>query len=79
MSLDCLDSFLRLVRDDLGLELEVPGAAEIRLADLPRWDSVYLLRLVTLLEEETGRRVSVRRVLEAHSLGEIYALVEEQA
>lgn len=73
-----LRSFLDLVGDDLGLDLEGPAVATVRLADLPRWDSVHLLRLVVLLERESGRRVPVRKILEAQSLKEIHALMEEQ-
>ncbi|MCX4750335.1 hypothetical protein OG455_33320 [Kitasatospora sp. NBC_01287] len=73
-----LDSFLDLVGDDLGLELDGPGAADAPLATLPRWDSVHLLRLVVLLERESGRRISVRKLLEAQCLTEIHALMEEQ-
>lgn len=35
-----------------------------------------LLRLVTILEQRTGRRMPVGRILEARSLKEIYAVVE---
>jgi acyl carrier protein len=38
---------------------------------------VNLLRLVTLLEQESGRAMPVGRILEARTLGEIYALVED--
>lgn len=65
--------FVRLLRDELGLDLSEQQAA----ADfdaLPSWDSVHLLRLVTLIERETGRRVPVARVLQARSLREIHAL-----
>jgi acyl carrier protein len=78
MSLDSLDGFLRLVRDELGVHLEGPAHEATDLADLPDWDSVNLLRLVTLLEQETGRRMPVGRILQARSLKEIYVLVEDQ-
>jgi acyl carrier protein len=78
-SLGTLDGFLRLVRDDLGLvtDLAGPEAAGCDLTDLPGWDSVNLLRLVTLLEQESGRAMPVGRILEARTLEEIYALVED--
>lgn len=65
--------FVGLLRDELGLDLSEQQAA----ADfdaLPTWDSVHLLRLVTLIERETGRRVPVARVLQARGLREIHAL-----
>jgi len=73
-----LDGFLQLVADDLHLELDGAAAARVRLDDLPGWDSVHLLRLVALLEEETGGQVSVRTVMEARSLADVYAVVEEK-
>ena len=45
-----------------------------RLDQLPGWDSVHLLWLLTVLERSTGRRVSLPAVLEANSLADIYAL-----
>lgn len=76
MSLDSLDTFLRTVRDDLGLDLEVPAGADTALADLPGWDSLNLLRLVALLEE-SGHRVPVHRLLEARSFRDVHTLVKE--
>ncbi|MFI1647038.1 phosphopantetheine-binding protein [Streptomyces avidinii] len=78
MGLDSLDVFLRTVRDDLGLDIAVPGGADTRLVDLPGWDSLNLLRLVALLEE-SGHRVPVHRLLEAHTLRDIHTLVKEYA
>ncbi|MFD7258942.1 phosphopantetheine-binding protein [Streptomyces sp. NPDC059874] len=75
-SLDSLDAFLRTVRDDLGLDVGIPADADTVLADLPGWDSLNLLRLVALLEE-SGHRVPVHRLLEAHSLRDIHILVKE--
>ncbi|MEU6479294.1 acyl carrier protein [Streptomyces sp. NPDC047017] len=71
---DTLDGFLALLRDELGLEATA-GQARGNLTDLPRWDSLYLLRLVTLVEEETGRRLPLSEVLQARTLVEIHAVV----
>ncbi|MFF4402721.1 acyl carrier protein [Streptomyces sp. NPDC001480] len=69
-----LAGFLDVVRDGLGLDLtEEQAAADFDL--LPDWDSVHLLRLVMLLERETGRSVPVGRVLRARSMREIHSLV----
>ncbi|EFC81294.1 acyl carrier protein [Parafrankia sp. EUN1f] len=65
--------FAVLVRDELGLpvaEEELGSAFD----ELPGWDSVYLLRLLTVIERETGARVSLPDVLEARSLAEVYTL-----
>ncbi|WP_405876782.1 acyl carrier protein [Streptomyces sp. NBC_01136] len=69
-----LAGFLDAVRDGLGLDLtEEQAAADFDL--LPDWDSVHLLRLVMLLERETGRSIPVSRVLQARSLHAIHQLV----
>ncbi|MGW7260561.1 phosphopantetheine-binding protein [Streptomyces sp. NPDC054834] len=69
-----LAGFLDAVRDELGLDLtEDQAAADFDL--LPEWDSVHLLRLLTLLERETGRSVPVGSLLQTRSLREIHALV----
>ncbi|MFP3992331.1 acyl carrier protein [Streptomyces sp. E11-3] len=39
--------------------------------ELPVWDSVYLLRLLTVLEEDTGRALPMRLILEARTLEQI--------
>ncbi|MEU1345583.1 phosphopantetheine-binding protein [Streptomyces sp. NPDC005775] len=74
--LTVLDVFLRTVGDDLGLDIGGPAGADTPLADLPGWDSLNLLRLVALLEQ-SGHRVPVHRLLEAHTLRDIHTLVKE--
>ncbi|MGW0560036.1 phosphopantetheine-binding protein [Streptomyces sp. NPDC003016] len=68
-----LDDFTRIVRDDIGMPLE-PGQVTADFDELPDWDSLHLLKLVTALELATARRVPVGKVLEARSLKEIYDL-----
>ncbi|MHB9864462.1 hypothetical protein [Streptomyces sp. YIM S03343] len=69
-----LADFLDLLRDGLGLDLTEEEAASDFDA-LQDWDSVHLLRLVMVLERETGRTVPVGRVLRARSMREIHELV----
>jgi acyl carrier protein len=68
-----IDDFVSLIRDELGLEVT---AADIDKGfdELPGWDSVYLLWLLTALERETCRQVSMPDVLEAGNLAQLYAL-----
>ncbi|MET9960283.1 phosphopantetheine-binding protein [Streptomyces sp. NPDC006326] len=77
MNLGSLDDFHRLLHDEFNLDLRAHGPG-IRLADLPQWDSVLLLQLITLIEEQTGRRLPVRPILEAATIEDIHALVKEQ-
>ncbi|EMF55904.1 MULTISPECIES: acyl carrier protein [Streptomyces] len=71
--MDTIDDFVRLVRDELGMPLE-EYQVSADLDQLPEWDSLYLLKLVTALEQAAGRSLPVGRLLEARSLGEIYQL-----
>ncbi|ROQ67119.1 acyl carrier protein [Streptomyces sp. 840.1] len=68
-----IDDFISTVRDELGLPLtdEQIGAD---FDELPDWDSLYLLKLVTAVEQALGSSIPVGRVLEARSLKEIYEL-----
>jgi acyl carrier protein len=68
-----IDDFVRLVRDELGMPLE-EYQISADLDQLPEWDSLYLLKLVTALEQAAGRSLPVGKLLEARSLGEIYQL-----
>jgi acyl carrier protein len=68
-----LEAFLDLVRDELGLQVTTPEAAAT-FDDLTGWDSVHLLALATVLERETGRRLSLPEVLETTNLTELYQL-----
>ncbi|MEW2620561.1 acyl carrier protein [Streptomyces sp. NPDC048106] len=67
------DDYVRLVTEELGMPL-APEQVDADFDELPDWDSLYLLKLVTSLEAAIGRRVPVGKVLEARSLREIYEL-----
>ena len=68
-----LDEFVTLVRDEIGLPVSA-GDVNLAFDRLPGWDSVLLLRLVTVLERETGRGISSPDVLQAPNLARIYDL-----
>ncbi|GGJ22706.1 acyl carrier protein [Streptomyces brasiliensis] len=68
-----LGDYVRLVNDEIGMPL-APGQVAADFDELPDWDSLYLLKLVTALEPAIGRRIPVGRVLEARTLKEIYEL-----
>jgi acyl carrier protein len=46
--------------------------ADRALDEIPGWDSVHLLWLMTTLEARTGRRISMPEMLEAATLAELY-------
>ncbi|HEY3478397.1 MAG TPA: acyl carrier protein [Streptomyces sp.] len=71
--IDGIDDFTALVRDELGLPLTDADIGR-KLDDLPGWDSMHLLWLITALERSFGRTLSFPRVLEATTLEEIYEL-----
>jgi acyl carrier protein len=66
-----IDDFLGIVRDQLGLQVTGDDASR-GLEEIPGWDSVHLLWLLTALERETGHPVSMPELLEASSLEQIY-------
>jgi acyl carrier protein len=70
-----LDDFIAMVRDELSLLVTVDDAGR-GLRELPEWDSLHLLTLVTVIEDRTGRNVSVIDLLEAPDLASIYELAK---
>jgi len=68
-----IDDFVTIIRDELGLALTTEDVGR-SLDEVPGWDSVHLLSLLTVLERTTGRQISMPDVLEAPSLEHIYGL-----
>ncbi|MFI6935712.1 acyl carrier protein [Streptomyces sp. NPDC050287] len=73
-----IDEFLALVHGEIGLSL-TPETVRGGFDELPGWDSLHLLTLLTAIERETGHRVSMPGVLEATSLHDIYELTVQGA
>lgn len=71
--MNSIGDFVTLVRDELGLPITAEDAGR-GLDEIPGWDSMHLLWLVTILEQKTGRSISVIDVLEAPNLEYIYEL-----
>ena len=69
-----IDDFIALLRDEFGLQL-TRADTELSFDALPGWDSVHLLQLLTLLEQTTGKSISLPEVLEASTLAHVYKLV----
>jgi acyl carrier protein len=68
-----LDDFITLIQDELGLPVTAQDA-DRGLDQLSGWDSVYLITLLAVLERKTGRSIPLPAMLEASSLGDIYAV-----
>ncbi|GGY05468.1 acyl carrier protein [Streptomyces hiroshimensis] len=68
-----IDAYTRLLRDEIGLDVPADRLAS-DFDELPAWDSLYLLKLVTALELATGRRLAVDKLLQTRSLQEIHTL-----
>jgi len=69
-----IEHFLALVRDQLGLAATAEDLGR-SFDELPGWDSVHLLWLLTVLERQTGRPLSLPDLLQAGSLEQVLALV----
>ncbi|MFI6643906.1 acyl carrier protein [Streptomyces sp. NPDC050504] len=71
--MNTIDDFLVLLQDDLGLPV---ARADVGtgLDQIPGWDSVHLLSLLTTLERATGRPLPLADALAADSLEDIYRL-----
>ncbi|GAA2011113.1 hypothetical protein GCM10009839_01420 [Catenulispora yoronensis] len=68
-----IDDLIGLVRDELGLDLTAEDA-DRDLDELDGWDSLHVLWLITVLERDTGGRISLPELIEARSLQAIYDL-----
>ncbi|MEV6552905.1 phosphopantetheine-binding protein [Streptomyces sp. NPDC051597] len=66
--------FCALLEDELGIRL-TPEDLDRPLDEVAEWDSVHLLRLVTVVESVTGRRVPVAGLLEAATFQQMYEVV----
>ncbi|GGU99036.1 MULTISPECIES: acyl carrier protein [Kitasatospora] len=67
-------AFIQIVRDELALPLAETDL-ENDFDKVVSWDSLHLLRLIAAVEKETGKRVSVGKLLSERSLRGIYTLL----
>ncbi|WP_031075126.1 phosphopantetheine-binding protein [Streptomyces sp. NRRL WC-3742] len=70
---DGLAELIAVAATELGLPLG-PEDAEADFDDLPGWDSLHLLSLLTALEGLSGRRLSLPDLLGARTLAEIHRI-----
>jgi acyl carrier protein len=66
--------FIAVLQDELGLPVTLADAGK-DLDQVAGWDSVHLLELLVLVEQKTGRRVSLPDLLTARSMADVYAAV----
>jgi aryl carrier-like protein len=71
--LNSLNEFAELISDHIGIRLEGEDLHR-QVEDVPGWDSVHLMWLLTVLERATGRRLSLPAVIEAPTLAHVYEL-----
>lgn len=64
------NEFHAVVIDQTGLDIQVADLST-PLDEVSGWDSVYLLKLITALELQTGRAMPISAMLEATSLDAI--------
>ncbi|SNQ48328.1 Acyl carrier protein [Frankia canadensis] len=69
-----IDEFVELLRGELGLPL-TEADTELDLDQVPGWDSVHLLALLSVLEQRTGAPISLPDVLAATSLRDVHTVV----
>lgn len=72
--MNTIDDFMALIRDELGLPVTAEDAA-LEFDMISGWDSTYMLWLVAILEQKTGRRITVIDILEAPNLEHVFDLV----
>jgi acyl carrier protein len=65
---------MALIRDEVGLPVTVQDAT-LEFDMISGWDSTYMLWLVAILEQKTGRKITVIDILEAPNLEHVFALV----
>jgi acyl carrier protein len=74
--MNSVEELITLIQDELGMAV-TPDDADRSLDEIPGWDSVHLLWLVTVIEQHTGRLVvSLPDLLEARDIKGLYTVVD---
>lgn len=72
-----IEDFIGLLNTELGTAWTAEDA-DVHLDDLPEWNSLHLLSVLTRLERHTGREVSLPAALAATSLRDIYSVTTDR-
>ncbi|MFI9076352.1 acyl carrier protein [Streptomyces sioyaensis] len=70
--------FLTLLDDELSLRVNPEDLAR-DIDALPGWDSLHVLRLLSVLEARTGRTLALTEMLEARTLGCVLEMAARDA
>lgn len=65
--------FVELLDSELGIQLEITDLGK-DVDELTEWDSVYLVRLLSVLESRTGNDIPFSELLETRTLGGVREL-----
>lgn len=68
------DDFLDLLRDELGLPVG-PADLDRSLDEVPGWDSVHLIWLLSVLDRRIGHSIALPEAMTAGSLNGLYQVV----
>lgn len=71
--MNSLEDFVAILQEDLGLRITIEDA-DRDLDQVPDWDSVHLIELMSVLEKQGGHPVALPDLLGASNLAEIYAM-----
>jgi acyl carrier protein len=71
------DKLAALLETALDLELEL--SPDHRFKDLPGWDSVQAMRLISHIEKAFGIKLPIKDYLSAETVGQVEALIERLA
>jgi acyl carrier protein len=69
-----IEDLITLIRDELGIAVTADDAGR-SLDEIPGWDSVHLLWLVTVVEQRTGRPASFPDLLQARDIDGLYTVL----
>ncbi|MCL5048276.1 MAG: acyl carrier protein [Firmicutes bacterium] len=67
---------INIIKEECGIDLlSLPRDEDLYLLD--GWDSVTLLRLSSVTEEETGKSINLYKLLTALTVGDLLAVMDE--
>ncbi|MFD8483838.1 acyl carrier protein [Kitasatospora sp. NPDC059673] len=71
--MNSLEDFAELIGDQIGVRVTVEDLHR-NIDEVPGWDSLHVMWLLTVLERETGNQLPLPQVIEAPTLAHVYRL-----